>query len=283
MHQLTTEPLTMAILNTGDLSLHVQRLLPADGRPPVGTVVLLHGLFTDSLASYYFTLAPALAAVGFDVVMYDQRGHGRSDRPSNGYQLDAFVTDLDKLIGHLGISRPVHLIGNSYGGTVAFGYAVHRPEHTASLLVIESEPATSAWARKLHVLFPQIITQLCEDEARALAEITNHYDARTARLAKSASRLARETTILQDIPSSTVLVDAQIQSVRCPVLAVYGGDGDLVAQASKMRTLLPDCRTNIVPGHKHSVLIEAPKLLRELAMSWLHDVSKPGSLETEKL
>lgn len=272
----------MATLHTGDISFHVQRLLPTNGRPPIGTAVLLHGLFTDSLASYYFTLAPALAAVGFDVVMYDHRGHGRSDRPVSGYHLDAFITDLDKVIAHLGISGPVHLIGNSYGGTVAFGYAVRRQERTASLLVIESEPATEAWARKLRGLFPRITTELCEDEARALSEITSHYDARTARLAKSASRLVRETTILQDIPASAVLTDAQIQSVSCPVLAVYGGDGDLVAQAPRLNALLPDCRTSIVPGHKHSVLIEAPRLLRELAVSWLCGTGASGSLETEK-
>ncbi|MFD5512872.1 alpha/beta fold hydrolase [Streptomyces sp. NPDC127051] len=274
--------MTMATLRTGDINLHVQRILPTEGRLPIGTAVLLHGLLTDSLASYYFTLAPALAAAGFDVIMYDHRGHGRSERPPSGYHLDAFIADLDKVIAHLGVSGPVHLIGNSYGGTVAFGYAFRRPERTASLLAIESEPATEAWARKLRGLFPRITTELCEDEARALAEITSHYDARTARLAKSASRLVRETTILEDIPASAVLTDTQIQSVSCPVLAVYGGDGDLVAQAPRLSALLPDCRTRIVPGHEHSVLIEAPKLLRELAVSWLCSTSAPGSLGTER-
>ncbi|MER5417573.1 alpha/beta fold hydrolase [Streptomyces virginiae] len=268
----------MAILDTGDVSLHVQRLPPADGRPPISTAVLLHGLFTDSLASHYFTLAPALAAVGFDVVMYDHRGHGRSDRPLSGYHLDAFTTDLENVIARLGVNAPVHIIGNSFGGTVAFGYAVRRPEKTASLLVIESEPATEEWARKLRGIFPRIIKELCEDETRTLAKITSHYDARTARLAKSASQLIRETTILQDIPSSTVLTDAQINSVSCPVLAVYGGDSDLVTHAPMLKSMLPDCHTFIVPGHEHSVLIEAPKLVRELAVSWL---SASGSLETE--
>ncbi len=69
----------------GELSTtHVQRLTPdsaADGDAPV--VVCVHGLLTDSLASYYFTLGPAFAAAGIDVIMYDLRGHGRSDAPGD--------------------------------------------------------------------------------------------------------------------------------------------------------------------------------------------------------
>ncbi|MEU0663649.1 alpha/beta fold hydrolase [Streptomyces lavendulocolor] len=259
----------MTMLNTGDVTLHVQRLLPANGCPPVGTAVLVHGLLTDSLASYYFTLAPALAAAGLDVVMYDHRGHGRSERPHSNYGLDTFITDLDNLLTRLQITGPVHLVGNSYGGTVAFGYAARRRDKVASLMLLESEPATEAWANKMRSLLPRVITELCEDEAQALAKITRHYDARTARLAKAASKLVRETTLLQDIPASHVLTHSQIASVTCPVLSVYGGDGDLAAQAPKLRSLLTDCRTIIVPGHEHSILVEAPKLLRELAVDWL--------------
>src|ERR1700730_207853 len=111
----------MVMVDHGDIRLHVQRLAPRDGRPATATVVLIHGLLTDSLASYYFTLAPAFAASGLDVVMYDQRGHGRSGRPESGYTLDTNVEDLDALLDRLEVTGPVHLVGNSYGGTVAFG------------------------------------------------------------------------------------------------------------------------------------------------------------------
>lgn len=130
----------MAMLQTDRIRLHVQRLAPPDGRPATATAVLLHGLLTDSLASYYFTVANGLAAAGLDVVMYDLRGHGRSERPATGYHLDAFVTDLEALLAGLGITGPVHLVGNSFGGTVAFGFADRHPERVAGLTVIESEP-----------------------------------------------------------------------------------------------------------------------------------------------
>ena len=92
----------------------------------------------------------------------------------------------------------------------------------------------------------------------ALAWIHANRGHNTARLAKGAARLARETTLVQDIPDSRVLTEKQIRSVRCPVLGVYGGDSDLADLAPWLERLLPDCRTVVVPGHEHSVLVEAP-------------------------
>jgi pimeloyl-ACP methyl ester carboxylesterase len=247
----------MAFVDTGDLRLHVQRMGPKDGRPATATAVLVHGLLTDSLASYYFTVAPVFALAGIDVVMYDLRGHGRSTRPETGYRLDDNIDDLQALLDRLAITGPVHLVGNSYGGTVAFGYAARHPERVASLTLIESEPATEAWAVKIGDILHRVLTQLALNEDDALAWITANRSHNTARLAKGAARLARTTSLPHDIPASRVLTEESIRSVSCPVLALYGGDSDLAELAPWLEGLLPDCRTVVVPGHEHSVLVEA--------------------------
>ncbi|MFK0257034.1 alpha/beta fold hydrolase [Streptomyces sp. NPDC090445] len=259
----------MTVLDTGRVRLHVQRLAPADGGRARATVVLVHGLLTDSLASYYFTVAPALAAAGLDVVMYDQRGHGRSGRPFSGYGLDDATDDLDALLTGLRLPGPVHLVGNSYGGTVAFAYARRRPERVASLLVVESEPATAAWAVKLAGLLERVRHEMSVNEGAALDWIAAHHGGHTARLARSAGRLVRDTTLARDIPASPVLDDAQIRTVRCPVLALYGADSDLAEQAPRMRALLPHCTTELVPGLRHSVLVEAPGRVRDAILDWV--------------
>ncbi|MEU7037360.1 alpha/beta hydrolase [Streptomyces sp. NPDC046237] len=271
----------MAIVDTGDVRLHVQRLTAA--RPaasgaaaaPDATVVLLHGLLTDSLASYYFTVAPAFAAAGLDVIMYDHRGHGRSGRPQRGYTLRAFVDDLDILLDRLHVRTPVHLVGNSYGGTVAFGYALRRPERVAAMVVIESEPATPPWAAKLAGLLERVRHEMSANEGAALDWIATHHGGHTARLAKSAGRLVRDTTLAQDIPASAVLDDDDLRAIRCPVLALYGADSDLAAQAPRMRSLLPHCETQSLPGHQHSVLVEAPGRVRDLVLDWVGRHSRP--------
>jgi len=247
----------MAIVDTGQLRLHVQRMGPRDGRTPTATVVLVHGLLTDSLASYYFTIGPPFAAAGLDVVMYDLRGHGRSGRPASGYTLDYSIDDLEALLDTLAVTGPVHLVGNSYGGTIAFGYAARHPERAASVSLIESQPATPTWSETMDGVLQQVTHQLAFNEDVALAWIADHRSHNTARLAKSAARLVRETTLAQDIPAGRVLTEDQIRAVTCPVLGVYGGDSELALLTPWLEKLLPDCRTVLVPGHEHSVLVEA--------------------------
>jgi pimeloyl-ACP methyl ester carboxylesterase len=249
------------------LITNVQRL-PAAGQA-TDTVVFVHGILTDSLASYYFTLGPAFAAAGFDVLMYDLRGHGRSARPTAGYQLDRFVADLAGLLDELGIRRPVHLVGNSFGGTVAYGYAVAHPHRVRSLAMIEGEPATSAWAAKMAANLRRATEQLVL--AEALEWITQRYNAHTARLARGAATLLHTTTLGTDIPDSQVLTEPEVAALDCPVLAIYGQHSDLAAQAPWLSGLLARCRTVVVPDQEHSVLIERPELTRELTMAWVRE------------
>ncbi|MGW0655051.1 alpha/beta fold hydrolase [Streptomyces umbrinus] len=275
----------MAMVDTGDVRLHVQRMTPKGGRPVTATAVLVHGLLTDSLASYYFTLAPVFAVSGIDVIMYDLRGHGRSERPESGYRLDDHLDDLEALLDRLEVTGPVQLVGNSFGGSVAFGYAARHPERAAGVSLIESEPATAGWAATMDGVLRQVLTELAHNEAAALAWITANRSQNTARLAKGAARLARETTLARDIPLSEVLTEDQIRAVRCPVLALYGGESALVERAPWLESLLPDCRTVVVPGHEHSVLVEAPGTVGEYILSMIGEgtgvqgVEEQGSAE----
>lgn len=138
----------MATTRVNGIDVHVQRLGHDSGSPrPV--VVLIHGLLIDTLASYYFSLAPRLAEEGLDVVMYDLRGHGKTSRPPTGYRMEDFVADLDGLLDALAIDRPVHLVGNSFGGAVAYAMAAARPERVASVIAIEAEPPARTWAETM--------------------------------------------------------------------------------------------------------------------------------------
>lgn len=266
----------MAIIDTAGVPLHVQRLRPAGGRAGRETVVLLHGLLTDSLASYYFTVAPAFAAAGLDVVMYDHRGHGRSGRPASGYGLGRFTDDLGALLDRLEIPGPVHLVGNSFGGTVSFGYALRRPDRVASISVVESEPATASWARKIAGLLDRVRHEMTVNESEALDWIAAHRGRRTARLARSAGRLVRDTAIAAELTVCEPVTEDALRLLDCPVLAVYGADSDLCEQAPWLRSLLPCSRTVLVPGHEHSVLVEAPGRVRDEVLGWIAEHAAPG-------
>ena len=65
----------MPEITANGIRIHYQRV--GRGTTPV---VMLHGLMIDDLSSLYFTTAPALADLA-DVILYDLRGHGRSEQP----------------------------------------------------------------------------------------------------------------------------------------------------------------------------------------------------------
>jgi pimeloyl-ACP methyl ester carboxylesterase len=263
----------MTIVVAGGLRTHVQRLRPdsPDGEPPV--VVFVHGILTDSLASYYFTLGPAFAAAGVDAIMYDLRGHGRTDRPESGYQVERFVADLDALLDELGETRPVHLIGNSFGGTVAFGYAAARPDRVASVAMIEAEPATEMWSTRIAEVLGNATRELAREEV--IEWIGTEYNLHTARLSRTAGKLLHSTTIGEDIPASQVLDEDQIAAVGCPVLAIYGSESPLSQLGPWLEYLLPHCRTAIVDGQQHSVLIEATARTLDLTLNWVREHTRP--------
>ena len=76
-------------------------------------VVFSHGwpLSADSWESQMFHLA----SNGFRVIAHDRRGHGRSDQPWGGNDMDQYADDLAELIETLDLGNAV-LIGHSTGG-----------------------------------------------------------------------------------------------------------------------------------------------------------------------
>ncbi|MEU3355963.1 alpha/beta hydrolase [Streptomyces sp. NPDC037389] len=237
------------------------------GPPGRDPVVLVHGIATDNLTSYYFTVAAALAAAGHDVVMYDQRGHGRSERPATGYRLEDFTGDLAAVLDDARTTGPVHLVGNSFGGTVVLDYALHHPGRVAGVLVVESEPPTAAWAAKMSTLLAGAARRLHDE--RALPWIEHTYGGHAARLVRQARPLLHGTTIAEDIAASRIPPEERWRDLGLPVLAVYGATSDLAATAPRMESLLPGCRTHQVPGHGHSVLVSAPETIGALMLDWV--------------
>lgn len=97
------------------LTLHV-RTWPGEGVP----FVLVHGL--SSNCRTWEAVADRLAAAGHPVVTVDQRGHGLSDKPDDGYDFATVTEDLSLLVDALELEQPI-LAGQSWGGNVmlAFG------------------------------------------------------------------------------------------------------------------------------------------------------------------
>lgn len=122
------EPITGFVAGQGDLRLHYHEW-PGEGAP----VVLLHGLASN--ARIWELVAHRLAG-RWRVLAFDQRGHGRSDKPAFGYDFATLVDDLSTALGQLGVERPL-VVGHSWGGNVALDYAVNGSPRPRALALVD--------------------------------------------------------------------------------------------------------------------------------------------------
>ena len=112
----------------GGLRMHV-RDWGGEGPP----VVLLHGL--ASTCRIWDFVAPILAK-DFSVIAVDQRGHGDSGKPEQGYDFASVAGDAAALAAGRNIQRPV-VVGHSWGADVALELAVARPELLRGIIFVD--------------------------------------------------------------------------------------------------------------------------------------------------
>ncbi len=97
-------------------------------------VVLVHGLASN--ARLWDGVARHLAAAGHPVVAIDQRGHGRSDKPDDGYDMTTVADDLAAVVRATGWDRPI-AVGQSWGGNVVIELAAAHPGLTAGVACVD--------------------------------------------------------------------------------------------------------------------------------------------------
>lgn len=99
-----------------------------------GSVLGLHG---GPGGNHWFTLPMAdLASLGYRVVLYDQYGCGRSDRPRSygGYTIEAAAREVDAVRRALRLGR-CSLWGSSYGGALALQSVLYAPRSFRALVI----------------------------------------------------------------------------------------------------------------------------------------------------
>src|SRR5207248_1905261 len=125
-----------------------------------------------------------------DVVLYDLRGHGRSERPAVGYTLADMVDDLGALLDALAIAEPVALVGNSFGGLLALAFASRHPQRVERVVLIDGHLGEDGWSAKMAA------TLELEGEARDRqiaasfsSWLGRHSERKSTRLAETATAL----------------------------------------------------------------------------------------------
>jgi pimeloyl-ACP methyl ester carboxylesterase len=242
---IVTAPVERRIVVAPGVALHIEQ---RNGAPDAAPFVLVHGLASN--IRLWDGVAEHLQAAGHSVVAIDQRGHGLSDAPDTGYDLDTAVADLLALMDALGLERPV-LVGQSWGGTVVLELAWRRPEAVRGIAcvdggVVDLSQSYPVWEDCLARLTPPALDHLTLAELesrirkgvphftdRAIAAYLNCFRARAdgtieARLARD-----RHLSILRSLweyrPST------RWATLKTPTILMLADAGDEARTSAKRR------------------------------------------------
>lgn len=264
------------------LELHVTRFIDDSATARGTTVLLLHG-FLDRGATWDDVARP-LAGAGYEVLAPDLRGFGESEPVGRGgyYHFPDYVADVDALVRDLAPER-LCVVGHSMGGTVASLFAGARPERVDRLVLVEgvgppSMPPDQGMHRTRQWLVdleraraPRPMGSLDEAVRRLAA---NHPKVPRHILERRASQLTRATEAglawahdprhrtTSPIPFSAAVLEGFLREIRCPVLAVGGGEDGFHPEDENARlACLTDVRRLDLPEAGHMVHWTEPERL----------------------
>ena len=105
------------------------------------TLIFLHGLHGS--IKYWNHYQVAFFSRYFNVLTIDQRGHGKSYKPSSGYIIENMADDIHEIMKALQIDH-ANLVGASMGGVVSLQMALAFPSAVKSLVMVDSFPNSPA-------------------------------------------------------------------------------------------------------------------------------------------
>ena len=145
------------------------------------SVLLIHGEGQDR--QVWAQITEALVKAGRHVISLDLRGHGRSDRATDGrYEFGVLVEDLRAVLAQLA-SRPV-IVGAALGGWIGAAAIGEDGGHLASGLVLADAP-------------PEL-------DRAAAAQLRSDIERQVSAPSASPARAAPDATSSRAAPSSAV-------------------------------------------------------------------------------
>jgi pimeloyl-ACP methyl ester carboxylesterase len=230
------------------------------------TVVLVHGAVSD----HRFWRAQLVAlAPSYRCIALDQRYFGPAPWPDDGsnYSLSTHSEDLAGFIRQVARDLPVHLVGTSYGSTVALHVVLHRDELVRSLFlyepslsgVVEDPRLLAEIAMERKGLSPAIEAQSVGDidgAVRGFVEwITRDprgLDAFPAEFRSMVDDNARTFDLHLKAPP-VMISRADFRRLRVPLTLVHGAETRRVYAivTETLHSLVPGSSAFVIPGAHH--------------------------------
>jgi proline iminopeptidase len=221
------------------------------------------------------------------LVYLDQRGCGRSGRPSLGtLTLESLCADVDALRQHLGFKRWA-VLGNSYGGFVALEYALRYPNRLSHLILSDTAPSWGDYDDEIAANVEQrnppeevraAAAEPADDESFAriftalLPLYYATYDPERERRHFEGSIFCSATAAHSlEVARHTYNVTERLGEIRAPTLVTVGRH-DFICPPSRaeiLHTGIPASELVVFERSGHFPFIEEPDVFDTVVRAWL--------------
>ena len=237
------------------------------GEPDARPVLLVHGFGASQ--NMWNNQVPDLVDAGLRCITFDRRGHGRSDVPGRGYDLDTLAADIAAVVGHLDLREAV-LVGHSLGAAEAVRYVAAHAEGRIAGLVLSapSAPALRRGPGNPGGIDPEVFSRarqaLRDDAGAAIGQHPADFlgpGHTVSALLDNASRLQMADLPLQVLlatfdTNAAVDLGADLASIDIPALVIQG-DADknnpLELTGRRAVGLMPQAKLVILAGAGHGL------------------------------
>ena len=252
------------------------------GKATNPTLVMTHGLGGNGRA--YEMHVPAFIS-DFQVLLWDMRGYGESDRPeptAGVYTRHTHASDLSGLLKALKIPA-AHIHGHSLGGLVAQQFVLSHPEQALSLIIQDSsaeirEEYLAGWDAQILTIRANGLAGLPNDPSRAWGPrfIAAHPEviARQSResIERNTALIVAEGARISGRELFEEPIAPHLGGIRCPVLIVCGNEDKLTPPGGhvRMSRAIPQSKLVILPDGGHFINIETPEAFATTILEFLH-------------
>jgi pimeloyl-ACP methyl ester carboxylesterase len=230
----------------------------------------------------WFRQVDALAA-RHRLVIYDNRGVGRSEGPPVPYSVRDLADDLVRLLDGLGVER-THLLGVSAGGFIAQQFALSYPDRVEKLVLV----ATAMYGHADRIAMPQETRRLMvpdlslppEPRIRKAMSVAfapgfaeSHPEVVDAVLEMRLESPPQPIEAYMRHARANIAFDAsaQVASIAAPALVLHG-DQDRVIPVDNARDLasrLSNAELRILTGGGHLAFMEQPESFNRAVLEFL--------------
>ena len=234
---------------------------------------------------------PALAEAGLRCVLYDRRGHGRSDRPATGYDIDTLADDLAAVIGHFGLHEAT-LVAHSLGSKEAIRYLTRHGDARISRLVLIA-PVTPLLRRTPDnpdgldpVLIDANYAAVAADVPKWCADFEAAGPYFGASPGGSQGLVDWTVRMIVDTPLPVLLetlrvnadVDmrAELQKIQIPALIIHGdqdSSAPIELTGRKTAELISGARLTVYPGAGHGLYASDHSALNADLVAFINSTS----------